>query len=239
MLKTGIMALTLAAPNWHTLKRTMVRGFPKIEGQAQLNSEDQERLMSKRTVALGAAMALLLVPALPAKADSHWPCPEDVWQIGAGCFELWAECTRFFPSTYVDQKKATEKINEEAVEDAVRSRIRAANLFAPPHVENEYWINKKNVADDEYYLPWRANFSLYVHVVGRAFSVEAQLSKWRVDHFSDEAGKSVAWETETLGYGDETFVLEVVRQAMDKFIENYLRVNDVACRERWRDEAGR
>ena len=99
--------------------------------------------MNKRTIALGAVTFLLLGPALPAKADSHWPCPEDVWRLGAGCFELWAECTRFYPFVSVDQEEATEKIDEEAVEDAVRSRVRAANLFARPLDENQYWINKK------------------------------------------------------------------------------------------------
>ena len=191
-----------------------------------------------KSIAIAVAF-LLLGSALPAKADSHWPCPEDVSRPGAGCFELWTECNRFFPLISVDQEKATEKIDEEAVENAVRSRIRTANLYELMERGGEarYWINKKGLADDDLYWPWIADFRLVVHVVGRAFSVEARLSKWRLDHFSDEAKPSVAWKSDWLGQGDETSILGVVGKVMDEFIENYLRVNGVACRERWRDEA--
>ena len=192
--------------------------------------------MNKRTMAMGAVTVLLFGPALPANADSHWPCPEeaDAWPT---CFHLWTECFRLAPLLFINQDQATEKINEEAVENAVLSRIRAANLFARPHHEIPYWLNKKNVPSGELCLHCVTSFSLSVDVVGRAFSVVAKLRKWRVDPISDKAAPSTAWETGTLGQGGEAFILESVRQTMDKFTEEYLRVNDIACRDRWRDEA--
>ncbi len=73
---------------------------------------------------------------------------------------------------------------------------------------------------------------MYVNTLseGRAFNVELEFNKELSDpELNGETGRATTWDTGTVGQGDAAFILSVVSQLTDKFIDEYLRVNDSAC----------
>ena len=138
-------------------------------------------------------------------------------------FELWAECSRFWPEVHVNQEQAVSEIDEEAVRIAVRSRLRSARLFEDPLSE-----------DGSTWKPWEKGVWLIVdvHTVGAAFTTSVKLYKRRMDLFSGDQATDLAWEASSFGTygGDEGYVLGVVGKNMDRFIDAYLRVNEPACK---------
>ena len=126
-------------------------------------------------------------------------------------FELWNDCEPMDLIVERFSQDATEiGLTEEAVTSAVRSRLRAARLFD---------------ADNTSYL--YAN----VFVVGPAFSVRVSYYKLMRDFASGEISTVSAWGTASTGtHGrDSGFILSSVSEHTDRFLDEYLRVNEVAC----------
>ena len=140
-------------------------------------------------------------------------------------FELWAECSRFWPEVHVNQGQAVSKIDDEAVMIAVRSRLRSAKLFDDRLSDNSFEYS---------FPPWEKGVWLIVDVqiVGVAFTTSVKLYKRRMDLFSGDRATDLAWEHSVLGTygGDEGYILGTVGNAMDRFIDRYLHVNEAACR---------
>lgn len=87
----------------------------------------------------------------------------------------------------------------------------------------------------------RCNFTRYrhavatavnVHVVGRAFSGFVEYNKIVTDHATGEANAAATWSTNGTGThgGDAGYILSAIAGYMDSFIDEYLRVNEDACR---------
>ena len=149
-------------------------------------------------------VALALVLAAPSGAA------EKVSQ--ADRFRLWNDC-RSMGLLVVDLPKSATEIGltKDAVTVAVRSRLRAARLYR---------------ADDGVpFLP------VTVTVFGSAFDVSVAYIKWVKDRASGISSGAITWTRGSTGtHGrDASYILSSVSQKVDKFIDEYLRVNEAAC----------
>ena len=77
------------------------------------------------------------------------------------------------------------------------------------------------------------NIFLYVNViiVGNAFNITAELRKVVTDQASSNIGWAATWDIGFTGtHGNiANFIISSVAQVTDKFIDEYLRVNEAAC----------
>ena len=127
-------------------------------------------------------------------------------------FYLWNECrpTSLFVERLPDDATATG-LTEEAIEIAVRSRLRAARLYSDSALSYLY-IN--------------------VNVVGRAFGIGVEYNKYVRDLATKLERRATTWDVGSTGThgGDSNFILSGVTQHTDEFIDEYLRVNTDACK---------
>jgi len=102
-------------------------------------------------------------------------------------------------------------LTKEKIAIPVRSRLRAARLY------------------DMTALPF---LYVNVHVVGRAFSGFVEYNKIVTDHATGEVNAATTWSTHGTGThgGDAGYILSAIAGYMDGFIDEYLRVNEDACR---------
>ncbi|MYE02883.1 MAG: hypothetical protein F4Y03_16720 [Alphaproteobacteria bacterium] len=126
-------------------------------------------------------------------------------------FKLWNDCE---PMQLVVEKLSADAsdigLEREALEISVRSRLRAARIYG---LESKFYLH------------------LIVSIVGRAFSIEITYNKVLHDIASAETGYAITWVRSGTGtHGqDSSYVISLVSQYTDEFIDEYLRVNDAAC----------
>jgi len=105
---------------------------------------------------------------------------------------------------------------EERIQTLADSRLRSARLFA-----------------STFDLLASAWASLYVNVAvtGPAFSYTVAFDKRLYDPVSGEDGTSTTWDVRVFGThgGDGGYILQALSESMDKFLLEYLRVNEEAC----------
>ncbi len=127
-------------------------------------------------------------------------------------FRLWNDCGSMELVVEKLPKDATDiGLTEEAVTVAVRSRLRAARLYS---------------AGDG--VPF---WAVAVNVVGSAFGVRVSYFKWVKDKASGISGGARTWTTGSTGTHrrDASYILSIVSRHVDKFLDEYLRVNADAC----------
>jgi hypothetical protein len=130
-------------------------------------------------------------------------------------FKLFSNCNRM--TLVVEDLPAEAKkigLTREAIQAAVESRLRSARLY-----------------DSERFVPY-----LYINVlvVGKSFSVSVEYKKEVYDPLSGESMPTTAWERSTTGThgGDSGYILSTVSRNMDRFLLEFLRVNEEACEKR-------
>ena len=130
------------------------------------------------------------------------------------CFELFSQCEPV--AMLIEDLPESASLARERVETLVESRLRAARLF--------------NGADP-YGDPLTPFLYVNVGVIGRAFTIRVELHKFVHDQSSRVAWATPTWNTASAGThgGDDGFILQGVSEHMDRFILEYLRVNDSAC----------
>ena len=78
-----------------------------------------------------------------------------------------------------------------------------------------------------------ADHYLYVNVnvARRAFSIGVGYRKWLHDEALGIGGRAETWNTGSAGThgGGASFILQDVSEHMDRFVVEYLRVNESAC----------
>jgi len=105
-------------------------------------------------------------------------------------------------------------LTEQSIEIAVRSRLRSARIYT----------------DD--------GLGMYIHahiiVAGLAFSASVDLRKELSDPFSGEWMFATTWGSSSTGtHGrDAQYLRGVLSEHVDRFIDDYLRVNEAACANR-------
>ena len=66
-----------------------------------------------------------------------------------------------------------------------------------------------------------------------AVAINADFRKLLEDHLSNEHHYATTWtRSVVIAYSDAPYIISVVSQIMDEFIDEYLNVNDVACNAR-------
>ena len=104
-------------------------------------------------------------------------------------------------------------LSDEMIQTAVESRLRSARLY------------RSEVA----FIPY---LYVNVHVVGRSFSITLEYRKILYDaDFAHASGAATTWKLRSVGThgGDAAYIVSAVSQDMDKFIVEFLRVNEDAC----------
>ena len=105
-------------------------------------------------------------------------------------------------------------LTEEAIEVAVRSRLRAARLYSEDRAETAWSYLYVNV-----------------NVVGPAFSTDIHYKKIVIDRATMLEQLASTWDVGSTGtHGrNSNYILSGVEQKTDRFIDEYLRVNAEAC----------
>ena len=104
-------------------------------------------------------------------------------------------------------------LSDGAMENAVESRLRAANLYS-------------KFAEQV--------LSVRIVIVGSAFSVRVKLSRWAAHTGFGYAGWVTVWNLGNVGtHGDDgQYIAGVLPEILDRFITEYLRHNEEWCRRR-------
>lgn len=124
-------------------------------------------------------------------------------------FQLFTNCAPLALAVELEGE-ALDGLTQESTTRAVRSRMRSARLY------------------DEEAAPY---LRVHIHVVGAAFSTSVQLGKMMFDPHSGVRYWATTWKTGSTGtHGrDGSFVLSWLSGNMDRFLDEYLRVNEAAC----------
>ena len=155
-----------------------------------------------RLTGLVLALTLLLIGTALAQE-------EDVTDFDR--FRLWLVCA---PVSLIveqlDEDAGEIGLTKEAIETAVRSRLRAARIYD---------------ADASPYL------YVNVTVVGSAFRVSFEFHKYVLDYVSNQSYYTTTWDTGVTGTysSGPDYILGSVSRVSDHFIDEYLRVNTDAC----------
>ena len=173
------------------------------------------RQLTTRTVAGAILLAILCLDGRlagetpltkePACADS----PDIQTQID--CFKLFSECRPMGLTIDVGNDATEIGLTDERVKTIAESRLRAARLYGSS--------------------AWATYLYVNVNVVGRAFSSSVGYRKWLKDVEFDLGGVAETWNTSLAGThgGDAGYILQSVSEQMDRFVAEYLRVNESAC----------
>ncbi len=146
----------------------------------------------------------MLILAIPARAETVTDYDR---------FKLWNDCR---PMELIvedlDKDETDIGLTKDAITVAVRSRLRAARLYTAKRGPHYLYIN--------------------VNVVGTAFSYSVEYKKRVKDRASGLSTFATTWDTGGTGtHGpDASYILSLVSQYVDKFIDEYLRVNEDACK---------
>ncbi len=133
-------------------------------------------------------------------------------------FGLWNECAPIWLLVRLSDDAADIDLTEERIQTLVESRLRVARLYdtAAPHA----------------YLYVRVGVLVSENRRSGAFSIRVSFNKLLFDFVSDEFGFAETWDTASYGIhsGDADYILRGVSEQLDRFILEYLRVNETACR---------
>ena len=165
--------------------------------------------MNARLIALIVAASLLASPL--AATEEH---AED------DRFRLWANCQSVGLSvTELSKHAKAIGLTKEAVEVSARSRLRAARLYNATKYIGLLTVTVNVVGHD----------GLRNETGNQPFNVTVEYYKLMTDVLSGIKMPATAWNSTTAGLGDSPYILSVVSQNTDKFIDEYLRVNRDAC----------
>ena len=129
-------------------------------------------------------------------------------------FQLFADCG---PMQLTVEKLSEDAkkigLTEESIQAAAESRLRSARLYSTE-------------ADQYLYIN--------VNVVDVAFSARLEFNKVVSDPLSGERLYATTWNSSSTGAhaGDSGYILSSVSRHLDRFLVEFLRVNEEACGKR-------
>ena len=131
-------------------------------------------------------------------------------------FDLWNDCRPMLLVVEgLPDDAAAIGLAEDAITVAARSRLRAARIYTEAGSEAEW-------------------SSLYINanVVGPAYGISVKYRKYVNDLATMLEGAAITWVSSSTGtHGrDPTYVSSNVAGHIDRFIDEYLRVNEDACK---------
>ena len=180
----------------------------------------------RRTILPVVALALVLTAPASAAKKVYW----------YDRFYLWNDC-RPVPLTVFSASEHAEELElrKEDIETTVRSRLRGARIYDDiPSTEEAGWLGWR-IRHGRYGEP---SLRVDIYVVGFAFKVEVEFRREAKlilpvpEGMDPLEGPATTWRTGTIGThgGDASFILSSLSLHVDKFIDEYLRVNADACR---------
>lgn len=135
---------------------------------------------------------------------------------GVDRFKLFNECAPIYLVVEsLPDKAADIGLTKERIQILAESRLRAARLF------------------DEDARPY-----LYVNIgvlvsknSAGAFDIQVSFKKELYDSISDLSYHATTWQTGSYGThgGDAGFIMQSLSEKLDRFVLEYLRVNETAC----------
>ena len=131
-------------------------------------------------------------------------------------FELFSDCN---PMSFLVERLPPDSskigLAHEALQAAVESRLRSAHLYHSERSTPYLYVN--------------------VNVIGDAFNVALRYNKLVHDRLSGISNAAGTWWTSVTGThgGDAGYILSSVSQRMDRFLVEFLRVNEAACEKRF------
>ena len=134
-------------------------------------------------------------------------------------FQLWNECRPMRLIVWPTGQKATAMgLTVHSLEVAVRSRLRGARVYTEDSSE-ALWT--------------RLSIIVNVNADVPGFSTSVEYQKF-VRDFHDQTGYAIVWVRGKFGTHGEnaSFIRNGVAETIDAFLDEYLRVNDAACKER-------
>ena len=163
----------------------------------------------KKTFAASLICALALSFSVPCAVG-------DTFEERIKRFELFNTCSPM-GLFVVDLESSAKKIGltKEAVQATVESRLRSARLYASEEFKSHLFVE--------------------VLVIRNAFSITLRYNKVVYEPVSGESLAAITWIKGGTGvHGDDAgYILSHLSQYMDRFILEYLRVNEDACEKRF------
>ena len=158
--------------------------------------------------ALATAVLLSTVPPIDAEdvMDSSSKARRDCFELGNVCnpINLLVEA--------IDSNDEAMGLTRKAIITTIRSRLRAARLY------------KSGRGAYRYYL------YVNVNTLDPAFTIKVQFNKMFTDPVSGVESSAITWDKGTVGKApNAAYILSVLAQLTDEFIDSYLRVNAPAC----------
>ena len=134
-------------------------------------------------------------------------------------FDLWNECAPIWLVVEgLSDGAADIDLTEERIQTLAESRLRAARLYGEAALR--------------VYLYVRVGVLVSENRRSGAFNVEVVFKKYLRDGVSEQNGYAATWEAGHYGThgGDAGYIMQIVSEHLDRFILEYLRVNETACR---------
>lgn len=134
-------------------------------------------------------------------------------------FQLFNRCKPMVLSVGLSPAAAKIGLTKKSVQAAVESRLRSARLYASEVTSKATTV-----------------LSVRVDVAGRAFAIRLGYEKWLYDpRFAVQGGVATTWSLGTIGtHGEDSgYILSSIAELMDRFLVEFLRVNEEACEQRF------
>ena len=134
-------------------------------------------------------------------------------------FGLWNECEpiRLIVESLSSNDAADIDLTEERIQTLAESRLRAARLYD---------------AAARPYLYVRVGVLVSENRRSGAYTIDVSFEKYLRDGVSDQNGFAATWHIGSYGThsGDAGVILQYVSEYLDRFVLEYLRVNETVCR---------
>jgi len=136
-------------------------------------------------------------------------------------FALWNGCRPIGLLVTYNNEYTETSPQKKDIEIAVRSRLRGARLYT-----------EKDTDIEGSPLPYLAiNIIILDRIIlGKVFSIDLFLNKWVSDPISNVEFFASTWHIGIVNVGYRDDILSAIAQYTDRFIDEYLRVNEAACR---------
>ena len=127
-------------------------------------------------------------------------------------FRLLSNCQSMYLLVGVQKHETKIGLTDNSIQNLVESRLRSARLYTDDILANSY-------------------LDVQIVLVDRAFRVDVDFNKEVVDSITRHKFPATTWNTNTTGIASNSdYVLSSLSQLVDKFLTQFLRVNEKACK---------
>lgn len=130
------------------------------------------------------------------------------------CYRLFTRCEPIQVSVYLSENEIG--LTEERIRNVVESRLRAARLYDQNDSRPLLTVSVDMMAEREFTVV--------------PYSLEIEFHKWLFDDITGREFIAGIYDTANYGRsGDAGFIIQIISEHMDRFINEYLRINESAC----------